>query len=179
MDDRTFDHLTRGLVAVNSRRRLLTRLATMSLAGGVLASLDHEEALGKHGRKRRKHLVFNSFGCVDVGGKCRGNSANCCSSICTGKKPKKGKRDRSVCEAHNALTCTAAQDNCLMAPNPCGVGGSCFRTTGNASFCGNQGVCSDCTRDADCEALKGPGAACAVCASACPAGRQTACFQAF
>src|SRR5215211_4734710 len=75
MDDRTFDHLTRGLFAVNSRRRLLTRLATMSLAGGLLTALDGEETLGKRRRKRRKPLVRNSFGCVDVGGKCRGNSA--------------------------------------------------------------------------------------------------------
>jgi hypothetical protein len=53
--------------------------------------------------------------------------------------------------------------------SPCGTGGVCYQTTGQASFCAEFGTCSACKKDADCEASHGPGAACAVCAT-CPGG---------
>jgi hypothetical protein len=166
-----FDALTRALSDGSSRRGLLH---------GVVASLGLAlvPATGLAKKKKRKKLKRNSFGCVDVGGKCRGNSANCCSSICQGKKPKKGKKDKSRCVAHNALTCQPEQDNCVATPNACGMGGSCFRTTGNASFCGNNAISQACTRDIECEAAAGLGAACVVCPSAFPA-TITACMPAF
>ena len=62
----------------------------------------------------------------------------------------------------------------------CGSGSGdiclCTVTTGKASFCGlNNATPSTCTRDEECVAAKGEGAACIVCAdvtyciSRCPA----------
>ncbi|MGH2617744.1 MAG: hypothetical protein ACRDJC_21155, partial [Thermomicrobiales bacterium] len=56
--------------------------------------------------KKRKKPRPNEFGCLNVGQTCGGRSERCCSSICQGKKPKKGKKDRSRCVAHNVGGCT-------------------------------------------------------------------------
>jgi hypothetical protein len=191
MDGQRFDELTRGYGAHSSRR---TAIKTV---GGAIAALfawfgfDTGRRIGvaaaevggdrqkKRKNSRKPKLKLNAFRCVDVDGKCRGNNANCCSGICKGKKPRKGRQDRSRCIAHNVGICQAGQDTCVdeLTPN-CGGAGRCFRTTGNASFCGNEGdgVCADCARDVDCEAAFGPGSACIVC-STCEikAGTSTAC----
>jgi hypothetical protein len=130
-------------------------------------------------RTHKKKLQRNAFGCVDVGKACRGDDTNCCSGICDGNKPKKGKKDRSRCVAHNTGGCQPDQDFCLTA-QPCGTGGFCTRTTGAAGFClmPATGVCADCTKDTDCEAVLGPGAACVVtCSAGLPCtGEETICL---
>jgi hypothetical protein len=132
----------------------------------------------RRGGKKQK-LQRNAFGCVDIGKACRGNGANCCSGICKGKNPKKGKKDTSSCAAHNVLDCQAGQDSCQGEPVPCGAAGACTITTGQASFCSaaGEGECVACRTDADCEPIRGPGAACIVCPGNCPE-TTTACFAA-
>jgi hypothetical protein len=192
MDDRQFDAIALGYGADRSRRTAIkivgsgaitALLGRLGLDTGRKIGAAAAEVGGNRKKKRqnskKSQLKLNAFRCVDVGGKCRGNSANCCSGICEGKKPKKGKKDRSRCIAHNAGVCQAEQNQCVddLTAN-CGGAGRCFRTTGNASFCGNEGegVCTVCARDADCEAAFGLGAACVVC-STCEikAGSSTAC----
>jgi hypothetical protein len=129
----------------------------------------------KRKKKKKQKLVFNAFGCVDVGKACRGNNANCCSGICQGTAPKKGKKDTSRCIAHNEGACQAGDDFCQGATVECGAGGFCARTTGNGSFCGKSAPCTECSKDTDCdEAEFGPGVACIVCAG-CGTESGTAC----
>jgi hypothetical protein len=177
MDAPRFDHLARSLMNIPSRRGLLRSLAGTAI-GLAATRLSGMEAKKKRKNKKPKKLKLNAFGCVDVGGKCRGNDANCCSGICEGAKPKKGKKDSSTCLAHNAGSCQAGQDVCLGNFAPCGTLGSCLRTTGKASFCGNISLCQACTRDTDCEAEFGPGAACGVCTDACLSTGGTICSRA-
>jgi hypothetical protein len=175
MDPTHFDRLTRSLTDASSRRVLLGGLATaLSLA----ALRRPGPATAKKKRKKNK-IKRNAFGCVDVGQSCRGNDALCCSGICQGKKPKKGKKDKSRCVAHNALDCQAGADSCAGQAVPCGTAGACTITTGAASFCSatGDGACVTCQKDADCEASRGPGAACIVCPGNCP-DTTTACFAA-
>jgi hypothetical protein len=119
-------------------------------------------------RKRKKKLVLNEFGCVDVGGKCRGNNGNCCSGICQGKKPKKGKKDTSVCVAHNLGDCSLQRDICLTGDageSACNANSVCAATTGKAAFCASQEevACRICSTDQDCEAQGFPfGSACII-----------------
>jgi hypothetical protein len=180
MEDHHVDALALSLTGVLSRRGIVRGLAVLplELAARVLPG----RAAGRRKRKRReKHrenkncsnssaLQLNEFQCVDVGNACRGDSANCCSGICQGKKPKKGKRDTSVCLAHNTATCQTDEDVCAGTGGSCGVDGLCFRTTGTTSFCGTSpdpAGCIDCTKDADCEPIFGLGAACVTCGGAC------------
>jgi hypothetical protein len=152
-----------------------------------LAHHADDAAAKKKRRKRKKKrqnlkpLVFNDYGCIDAGQPCRGDDANCCSGICQGAAPKQGDPDTSRCIGHNALTCQDEQDACLQGFTPCGFGGSgqCVQSTGKASFCGAAGMCAVCQKDEDCEAMKGPGAACVVCAAACAnSSGGTACYAA-
>jgi hypothetical protein len=160
-----FDALVQSLSATASRRLLLSRLTAVALGLGVLDHFLTEVSA----KKSKKRLKRNEFGCVNVGGGCRGNSANCCSGICEGKKPKKGKKDRSRCVGHNQGICTQGQDACTQdfsdatecsAANPdcfCGI------TTGNAGFCGDFDLaeCVPCRFDTDCETFGFPaGSAC-------------------
>jgi hypothetical protein len=173
MDHGQFDSMTRSFGAGCSRRTVAT-----SVASGAVALLlgrfgfggNDMEAAGsvtderkKKGKGDKQKLKLNAFRCVEVGGKCRGSDSNCCSGICEGKKPKKGKKDTSKCVSHNAGECQAGDDVCLGVNPGCGEGGSCHRTTGNASFCGLGGSCFDCQKDADCETAFGAGAACVIC----------------
>jgi hypothetical protein len=185
-----FDVLIPALTHLPTRRDVLRGLAGASLGLVVLRSPDAGRARKKRKRKNKKpKLKRNAFGCVDVGGKCLGNDANCCSGICEGKKPKKGKKDTSVCVGHDtAGVCFPDSDTCTVGGTiPCGPGVRdcrCLLTTGNAGFCGDleagfTELCRDCARDADCEAEFGPGAACVffhgICSVFCPATGRTAC----
>lgn len=172
MDASRFDYLTRSLTDMPSRRGLLRGLSAAALG---LAAIRIPDGVGAK-KKRKKKVVRNAFGCVDVGGKCRGKDANCCSGICQGKKPKQGKKDTSTCVAHNEGECQAGQDSCLETDVLCGEFGDCFSTTGKAGFCGADADCVVCQKDADCEPIKGQGAACVVCAVC--AGTGTACVLA-
>jgi hypothetical protein len=178
MDGPRFDTLTRSLIVAAPRRTILAGLAT-ALGGMALPQMEH--AIAKK-NKRKKKLTFNTFGCVDAGGKCRGNSDNCCSGICDGRKPKKGKKDKSRCVAHGQATCVAGQHeplcegtniiSCLTSQQ---VEGRCNTTTGNAGFCTVSILCFPCKKDKDCEAAKfGLGSACLACA-ACANTGGTAC----
>jgi hypothetical protein len=165
VDAARFDAVARSLVSSASRRAAITALVGIALTllrpGGHRETADARRRRHKH---KKKPLERNEFGCVDVGKACRGEDANCCSGICQGHKPKKGKKDRSKCVAHNTGGCQAEQDSCDGSVDLCGTGGFCYRTTGNASFCGGGGPCTTCTKDADCVAGLGSGAACVVCA---------------
>ena len=157
--------LGRAVLGTSSRRLLPDGLASLVLASAVLP----ETATAK---KRGKKLKFNAFGCVNVGGKCHGQDAACCSGICQGKKPKKGKRDKRRCVAHDTGDCAPGQGTCkgpISCTTSTGDNGFCYATTGNAGFCGLSGPCSGCRRDTDCHELWGPSAACLVCAG-CPHG---------
>lgn len=174
MDGRRFDEMTRLLS--HSRRSLLAGSAGIAL--GLLGPFEGE-ARKKHRRKRGPKKaplpqpVLNQFGCLDVGQPCAGDSSQCCSGICEGNPPKKGKPDTRVCAAHNAGACTTARNRCtsvdpgLAICNPNSQFAACLVTTGNAPFCGTlfnfdpATTCQACTKDADCLALGFPaGSAC-------------------
>jgi hypothetical protein len=161
MEAKRFDRLARSLIAAPSRRRFLGGLVGALALGATRIP----GALAKRKkRKKKQKLVFNAFGCVDVGQPCRGNSANCCSGICQGTAPKKGKKDTSRCLAHNEGVCQDGDDFCQGTTVNCGSPGVCVRTTGNGSFCGKGATCTVCSKDTDCdEAEFGPGVACIVC----------------
>jgi hypothetical protein len=152
MDGSRFDDLTRALTG--SRRRLV---------GGTLAAVAGWAGLAASGaaKRRDKKPRFNRYGCVNVGEKCYGKNAHCCSGICDGK----GKRSR--CVAHGEGGCTVG-DNTCAAYVACEGDGSCYRTTGKAGFCaGPICDCAPCKKDRDCQAVLGPGAACIVCTEDC------------
>ena len=168
MDPRRFDALARALAAALPRRFLLGGLAG---ATGLAAAGRPQQERGKKRNKPKK----NAFGCLDVGKKCNGKNAKCCSGVCKGKRPRRGEKDKSNCAAHNAGGCRAGDDSLRGDQVPCGVVGICLRTTGKASFCGVSGLeCGDCRKDAECTARLGPGAACVVDPN-CPTDPATMC----
>jgi hypothetical protein len=173
MEGIRFDLLARTLSGRTRRRVLAGLVGALGLAA---VSVPGEARK----RKKKAKLKRNAYGCVDVGKPCRGNSANCCSGICNGKKPKKGKRDKSRCLAHNTGVCQPGLNACKGVDATCGTGGICLETTGKASFCGDPDTdaCVACNRDADCEALLGAGAACVYCAAVCPMTQGRVCLAA-
>jgi hypothetical protein len=147
MDAGRFDALTRSLTRRTSRRGLLARaVATCFLASA--AALPTWRTTAK--KKRKTKLVFNQFGCIDVGQPCAGKADLCCSGVCEGKKPKKGKKDKRRCAAHDVGGCLANQDSCETGEITCTTSanksGSCQQTTGGASYCAasSAGDCSPC-----------------------------------
>ena len=179
--------LTRSLTSVPSRRDVLRGLAAAGLGPGVPWFRQTAEARKKN-KKKEKKPKSNAFGCLDVGQACRGKDATCCSGICQGKKPKKGKKDESKCVAHNAGICSADSDSCNSGVAvACNAGDPtcfCVLTTGNAGFCGQftagtDGHCRFCSKDTDCQAEFGAGAACVflgrACTAICAATGGTAC----
>ena len=172
MDAARFDALTRSLSAPTRRRLLLAGIAAALglLSAGLPDRIDANQ--------RKKKLKRNAFGCVNVGGTCRGKDKNCCSSICRGKKPKKGEKDTSRCVAHDAQGCVAGQieDFCggtnVSCTTSTGTPGRCNTTTGNAGYCAGDGSCAvgSCKKDADCVPAFGVGAACVVCDNALCSG---------
>jgi hypothetical protein len=167
-----FDLLTRTLSNTLSRRGLLRGLAMVS----SFVALHGSGELGARAKGKKSKLKRNQYGCVNVGGACRGKDSVCCSGICEGKKPKKGEKDKSTCVAHHTSTCTAAHRACTGNPqpscNPDHPQAICYRTTGQAGFCGLDVIpgCIPCRKDADCHQQLSEGAACVVC-SACPDGK--------
>jgi hypothetical protein len=197
MEGSQFDDLARSLT--ESRRSLLA--GSLALAAGWLGLTDADA------RKKRKHKQKhkrkpkpepkpepNEYGCLDVGQACNGDSGACCSGICEGTAPRKGKKDTSRCVAHDADICTPGSNACLfegvLACGPSDADCYCLRTTGNAPFCGNTGefdelalLCRDCSQDTDCHEEFGPAAACVdigegICESLCPNTGGTACVPA-
>jgi hypothetical protein len=97
-----------------------------------------------------------------------GRSAKCCSGICQGKKPKKGKQDRSTCVALDASIWAANADSSIsdvtVACNPRNPNCFCVLTTGNAGVCGQftggpDGHCRVRAKNTDCQAGFGTGVA--------------------
>ena len=164
MDAGQFDAVVRALQSASSRRSVLAGIAALAPPGVASAKT-----------RRKPRPVRNAFGCVDVGGFCFGRDAFCCSGRCTGNKPKQGKKDKRRCAAHDASTCQIGDDACGPVIVPCVTTkgsnlGGCFTTTGNAPYCTAAVVsCRSFTKDADCVAKCGAGAACLKC-------EQGACF---
>lgn len=149
MDGSRFDDLLRSLV--NSRRSILTGvLATVS--GLLVAPRVDARKKRKRTKRRIKQRAAkpNAYGCIDVGALCQ-NSAQCCSSICGGKKGKK------TCRAHDVGDCQAGAepDFCGVTDIACttngGRAGACGTTTGHAGYCLVSGACHACRTDLDCQ----------------------------
>jgi hypothetical protein len=133
-------------------------------------------------------LVFNQYGCVAVGQPCRGDGTNCCSGICQGAAPAEGQLDTSRCAAHGTGSCKQQGEGICTATNPAALkcnnsaNCACIETTAGSNFCyegrADQAdkLCTECSKDADCEALGfPPGSACApvsagLCAGLCATG---------
>jgi hypothetical protein len=166
MDGTRFDHLTQAFSLTWVRRGVLQGLAA---ALGVVTM----RPLVGQARKRKQKLKRNALGCVNVGGRCRGNHSVCCSGVCQGPKPKKGAKDTSRCLAHDASTCQVGQNACGGPQVSCitstgQTSGVCYTTTGNAPYCGalDAGNCVRCTKDAECIPICGERAACVRCTGA-------------
>lgn len=164
----------RSLMHAPSRRDLWRGLAGAGLGLGTARwQLTAEAKKKRKHKKRKKKAKPNAFGCVNVGNFCK-NSGQCCSGICAGKKGK-------TCQAHDASTCQAGQTvvACGGVDTFCttsgGETGACTTTSGNAGYCTKTANCFACSRDADCEAVCGPQAACLPCALSCTATGGTAC----
>lgn len=178
VDNHRFVTVSRSLTDPPSRRDVLRGLVAAGLGLDVLRR--PKRVVGKNGR-RKKPLRRNTFGCVDIGGPCRGKDKVCCSGRCHGRKPKQGNKDTSRCVAHDASTCQPGQritEVCGGAVDvPCtastGAGGACNTTTGNAPYCADELFCRACTKDADCRDFCGKAAACVICAGCAEGG--TAC----
>jgi hypothetical protein len=169
MDGSGFDALIQSVVG--PRRALLG--GAVALAAGWLGIGD-AAAKRKGKKKKKKKAKPNAYGCLDVGDPCK-SAEGCCSGICTGKK---GKR---TCRAHGGGTCRQELTGLCSDPPTlatCNDSETCYclRTTANSNFCAQlgQALCTDCQKDADCEALGlPPGSAClptegALCADQCP-----------
>lgn len=168
MDCKCFDRLTRAASSLLSRRAIagVIGLGTLALPSLVDASKK---------RKNKKKIKRNDFGCVSVGKFCK-NGGQCCSGICKGKKGKKKCKahDRGGCQAGQSVpTCGGAEE--VLCTTGAGVGGQCITTTGNAGYCYAVAACAECSKDADCEAICGEGAACFPCAVGCASKGGTAC----
>jgi hypothetical protein len=184
-----FDRVARDLAFVLPRRFVLAT----SLAS--LLGLNHRAGTDAKRQRRGQRAKGNDFGCLDVGKPCRGRDGACCSGICHGKKPMRGKRDRSRCVGHHVSGCTPERSFCATGDESgrCGPGNEfCLATTGKAGFCASFDSsdvpkCRVCRKDTDCEALFGPGAACVILAAEFCAGTDgcvgkngssgTACFK--
>ena len=167
MDGNRFDTLTRGFAPSSSRRLVLSRVATglLAIAGVRLTDAASVKQRKRRSKRKKKPLSFNEFGCIKVGGKCRGKDELCCSGICQGKKPKQGKRDKRRCVAHDTGGCTETDRVCPSVPCTTSIGhaGGCMTTTGNAPYCADYVTSAPCSKDADCVSFCGPLAACYVC----------------
>jgi len=186
MDAERFDRLTRVVTEVSSRRGIFRSVAAglAGLAGlGGFADLRLGADLDAEARRKRKKAQPNAFGCLNVGQKCNGKDAKCCSGICKSKKGKKGKKDKSKCVAHDASTCLPGQHvpqcsgtGIVECTTSAGLPGACFTTTGNAAYCATGVLeCFPCKSDVDCQAVCGPRAACIPCAAECAAEGGTLC----
>lgn len=170
MDTHHFDDLAKVLGSWSTRRSALTLLAPLVLA----TRRDAAEAKKRKNRKkkRKKPPAFNSFGCLDVGKRCR-KAKHCCSGICAGPEGKER------CKAHDVGGCpVTAAGVCFngTCTTSSGDAGRCMPTTGNASYCGADGSpCVACSKDADCRARCGPDAACITCGLCVFGGSLTYC----
>ncbi|MGH2617078.1 MAG: hypothetical protein ACRDJC_17740, partial [Thermomicrobiales bacterium] len=125
MDQHRLTVVTRTLTSLPSRRDVLRGLFGAGL--GLAAIRLPNVAAAKKKRRKVKKARPNAFGCLEVGDPCK-TADQCCSGICQGKKPKKGKKDKSKCIAHNVGECGVGQDSCTAEDFPCGNNGFCYHT---------------------------------------------------
>jgi hypothetical protein len=182
MDQHRYHALTRTLTCLPSRRDVLRGLTGVALGLGVARLPEEAASRKKRKRKRReKKAKPNAFGCLSVGKPCK-KADQCCAGICGGKK---GAR---TCRAHGTGTCNQEAEGLCTSPNPASLLCNnnptciCFGTTADSRFCvdtiasSGTDVCTDCKKDADCEALGFPaGSACiptfaGACAGGCESG---------
>lgn len=166
MHNDRFDDRIRSLAPAGTRRGMLR-----GLAAAIALTLGHAPGASRGRRRKRKPPRRNEFGCVPVGGKCRGRDAACCSGLCRGTRPKQGTKDRSRCVGHDASTCQRRQQSgtcggtIVNCATTAGRDGTCQTTTGNAAYCAFRVNCFACRRDADCQdRIDTPRAACIRCA---------------
>jgi hypothetical protein len=173
------DAMTRTWTILPSRRDVLRGLAGAGLGLGS-ARLPVVVAARKkrqHKNKEKKARP-NAFGCLEVGDPCK-NATQCCSGSCDGRKGNKR------CRAHDTGVCDQEAPGYCESASPfqtrCNNQSNCFctRTTAGSNICGTvnaPSVCTDCKKDADCEALGLPlGSACVPfsegnCAGNCEGG---------
>jgi hypothetical protein len=129
MDARHFDTLTRVLSAGGSRRRVLARMATLPVLGGVFSLLGPGEADAGSRRKRRKKRRKRKKPCtpetyaVTCAGACGSVTNNC-------KKPV----DCGSCDCNPACT------ECFTCQGAAGAPGTCVpRAAGTP--CGDATTC--------------------------------------
>ena len=151
MDDRRFDRWTRAIAASASRRRTLFAL---------FAALTHG---------RLSPDATAGPGCKNVGARCK-RPGQCCSGLC------KGKKGRKKCKGHDSggckpgtipFSCGGVEVACTTSS---GLAGACATTTGKGGYCFSNVLPPQCTRDADCQELYGPRAACVTCPTMGPPG---------
>lgn len=169
MDQQHMPSLTRSLTSVPSRRDVLRGLAATGLGLGGLPLLEAANAAKKRRpkKKRKPKVRFNAFGCVNVRGFCK-LANQCCSGICEGEPGKKTCRDHDTggCPSGNRdiSSCAVPSVPILRCTTSTGdPDGECGVTTGNAGYCLYSGGCYPCTKDAECQAICGPKAACTRC----------------
>jgi hypothetical protein len=183
VDQNPLNFTFQSLTHVPSRRDVIRGLVGAGLGLGALRLPDVVAAGSAHHKhknrnkdgRRTKHKKAvqvapqpNEFGCLSVGQPCAGDSTLCCSGVCEGEAPKKGKSDTSVCTAHGQGTCVQETPDFCSAPDAqeavCNSSiCACLTTTGGSNFCAelNASRCAVCKRDADCELLGfPPGSAC-------------------
>jgi hypothetical protein len=157
MDGHRFDDLARSLTG--SRRSLRAGLLlTPPLWLGAL-----DGGARRKGKDTPRKPKPNQYGCLDVGDPCQ-RARQCCSSIC------EGQRGKMTCRAHDEGVCTPRRNACVNGGvticNPDNPKSACVLTTGKAAFCADSArsdlpdPCQRCSRDADCQNVFGPGAAC-------------------
>jgi hypothetical protein len=177
MDGNRFDSLTRAVSTLLSRRTLAGTLGLRAMTLPGLADAKKH----KHKHKKKHKVKFNDFGCVNVGNFCKNND-QCCSGICQGKKGKKKcqAHDQSTCQSGQTITECGGSTNVTCTTSSGAPDGVCLSTTGQGEFCAGFATCFVCAKDADCQALCGPQAACIACpaCAAAPGNAGTACAAA-
>lgn len=178
MESDRFDVVTRAISSSGSRRTLAGLLGFGILATPVLADARKNRKNRNNHNNRKKNrkrgnVVFNDFGCANVGGYCTANE-HCCSGLCAGKQGKK------ACQAHDTGGCPSVSkpcDNEELCTTSTGEEGFCLSTTGHGGYCYAEARCFVCKTDVDCIPVCGPQAACISClgSSICESTGNTGC----
>ena len=169
MDIDRLDHLARSLAATGSRRRLLGLLGAVPVLGGLLDSLDPDDAGAKERRrrrkqrhKRRKHPGSRKKGCTPkstaqvCAGRCGpvtnretcGKTVDCGSCACTEQcgvclTCQEGPNTPGMCVADDAQR----GQPCGSPGQVCQADGTCACEAGSCPGCGTclgDGTCQPC-----------------------------------